>query len=80
MPSSGIARSYGSFIPGFLLRDLHTILKSGYINLYSHQQCKRVSFYLYSLQHLLFVILDDGRSYQCEVVPHCSFDLHFSNN
>ena len=23
---------------------------------------------------------DDGRSDQCEVIPHCSFDLHFSNN
>ena len=23
---------------------------------------------------------NDGHSYQCEVVPHCSFDLHFSNN
>ena len=22
---------------------------------------------------------DDGRSEQCEVIPHCSFDLHFSN-
>ena len=21
---------------------------------------------------------DDGHSDQCEVVPHCSFDLHFS--
>ena len=24
--------------------------------------------------------LNDGYSDQCEVVPHCSFDLHFSNN
>ena len=23
---------------------------------------------------------DDGHSDQCEVIPHCSFDLHFSNN
>ena len=23
---------------------------------------------------------DDGHSDQCEVVSHCSFDLHFSNN
>ena len=22
----------------------------------------------------------DGHSDQCEVIPHCSFDLHFSNN
>ena len=23
---------------------------------------------------------DDGHSDQCEVIPHCRFDLHFSNN
>ena len=23
---------------------------------------------------------DEGHSDKCEVVPHCSFDLHFSNN
>ena len=23
---------------------------------------------------------DDGHSDWCEVIPHCSFDLHFSNN
>ena len=23
---------------------------------------------------------DDGHSGQCEMMPHCSFDLHFSDN
>ena len=23
---------------------------------------------------------DDGHSDQCEMIPHCSFDLHFSND
>ena len=33
------------------------------------------------LQHLLFVdFFDDGHSDPCEVIFHCSFDLHFSNN
>ena len=25
-------------------------------------------------------LFDDGHSDRCEVIPHCSFDLHFSNN
>ena len=79
MPSSGIIGSYGSSVPS-VLRNLHTIL----------QVAKSVSIPTNSiegfpfstcLQHLLFVdFFDYGHSDQCEVIPHCSFDLHFSNN
>ena len=54
MNRSGIAGSYGGFIPR-LLRNLHTIFHSGCINVYSHEQCKSISFSPHPLQHLFFV-------------------------
>ena len=38
---------------------------------------------LFSTPSPAFIVcrfFDDGHSDQREVVPHCSFDLHFSNN
>ena len=73
MPRSGIAGSYGGFMPSFL-RSLHTVFHSDFISLYY----KNVPFSPYPLQHPLFVDFYNGHSDWCEVVTSCIFDLMLS--
>ena len=54
VPRSGIAGSYGGFIPGFF-RNLQTVFRSGCINVPSHQQRKKAPFSPHPLQHWLCV-------------------------
>ena len=78
MPRNGVAGSYHSSMFNFLGK-LHIIFHSGYANLHAHQQWGS----LFSTPSPAFVIcrlFKDGHSDWCEVVPHYSLDVNFSNN
>ena len=76
MSRSGIARSYGDSF----LSNLHTVFHNGCINLQYHHQCQECS--LFSTCSPAFIVcrlFDVGHTDCCEVISHCSFYLHFSN-
>ena len=79
MPRSGIAGSYGGFIPRFL-GNLHSVFHSGcqFTFLPTVQECS-----LFSTPSPAFIVcrvFNSSHSDWCDVISHCSFDLHFSNN
>ena len=51
------------------------------VSIYIPTDSVRVFSFLHTLSRIYCLQnFDDGHSDQCEVISHCSFDLHFSNN
>ena len=76
MPKSGIDRPYGNSTSVFL-RNFHTVLHGGFI--FWLTVWEGSLFSTFSPAFIILRLSDDGHSDWCEVIPHCSFDLHFSN-
>ena len=78
MPRSGIAESYGSSNFSFL----GTFLLFSIVAIPIYIPTNSVEAFLFPILAPEFIIcrlFDDGYSDQCEVIPPCSFDTHFSD-
>ena len=72
-PRNKIAESYGNSV----FRQFFIVAAPTYISTHS---VGRLPFLHTSPAFLISRLFNDGHSDQCEVVPHCSFDLHFPNH
>ena len=80
MLSSGIAGFCSGFILSFFKESPYCLPYWLYQFIFppTVQECSL--FFTPSLAFILCRHFDDGHSDWCEVISHCSFDLHFSNN
>ena len=81
MPRNGIAESYSGFIPKFFLKESPYQSSTVAVSIYIPTVVQECS--LFCTPFPAFIIcrpFDEGHSDRREVISHCSFDLHFSNN
>ena len=80
MPRSGSAGSYGGFIPSFFKESPYCLPKWLCQLTFLPTVQEHSLFSTSSPAFIVCRLFDDGHSDWCEVISHCSFDLHFSNN
>ena len=78
MPSSGIAGSYDTL--SLVFKKISILLSIVAVSIYVPTNCASSLFSTSSPAFIVCRFFDDGHSNWCEVIPHCSFDLHFSSN
>ena len=80
-PKSGIAASYGDSMFN-ILRKHRTVFHCDRTILHAHQQVFRSLHILTNTRYFPFYlsVFYSSRPNRCKVVPHRSFDLHFSND
>ena len=80
MPRSGIVGSHGGFIPSFLRESPYHLPEWLYQFTFPPTVLEGSLFSTTSPAFNVGRLFDDGHSDWCEVISHCSFNLHFSNN
>ena len=80
MPSSGIVGLHDSFIPSFLKESSYCSPQWLYQLTFSPTVQVHSLFSTPSPAFVVYRDFDDGHSDPCELIPYCSFDLHFSND
>ena len=75
-----IAGSYGGFIPSFFKESLYHLPQWLYQFTFPPTVQEGSLFSTPSPAFIVCKLFDDGLLDQCEVISHCSLDLHFSNN
>ena len=84
MPRSGTAGLCGGFIPSFFFFFFFYIsILSSIVAISVYIPTSSTRGFLFSTLSVELAIcgfFDDGPSDWCEVISHCIFDLHFSNN
>ena len=81
MPSSKIAGSYGSFIFFFLFKEISILFSIVAVSIcIPTNSAIWFPFSTSSPAFIICIFIDDDHSDQCDVIPHCRFDLHISNN
>ena len=78
MPRSGIAGSYGGFILFF--KGSPFCLPLWLYQFIFPLTARALPFSTPFPACIVCRLFNDGHSDQCEVISHCGFDLHFSNN
>jgi len=80
MPRSGIAGSYGGFFLVFFKESPYCLPQWLYQFTFPPTVQEHSLFSKPSSAFIVCRLFDDGHTDWCDVISHCSFDLHFSNN